>query len=1103
MKSKWTLLGSILAVLLLVLAVGPGQAQGPQPPTESVQPQGGAGIQATALGTAFTYQGQLKSGGNPVNGTCDFQFGLWDAADDGTQIGTTQEKTDVSVSNGYFTIPELDFGAGAFQGDARWLQIAVRCPAGSGSYTTLTPRQPLTAAPYSLYAARSPWGGLVGVPAGFADNADDDTTYTAGFGLGLTGTEFSVITDTVQQRVAGTCPAGNAIRVINADGTVTCEPDDDTTYTAGTGLTLTGTEFSISTTYRLPQTCSNGQIAAWDAGTSTWVCTNAAAGDITAVYAGTGLTGGGESGPVTLTVDFAGTGSANTVARSDHNHDATYVNEGQADSVTSTMIMSGAVTASDMQDGAALAEILDDDGSGSGLDADLLDGQHASAFAASAHNHWGESWSGSGTGLTLSGGGIGLNASGTTYGVYGQIASTAGRGVFGSATATSGYTYGVFGESRSTSGTGVYGAATATSGTTYGVYSESASTEGRGVYGYASATSGPAYGVYGQSASTDGRGVYGWATATSGTTYGVYGQSASTSGRGVYGLATATSGTTYGVLGQSASTDGRGVVGYASATSGSAFGVEGQSDSTSGTGVFGVAAATSGYTHGVIGQSDSTAGRGVLGRATATSGTTYGVWGESASTSGRGVYGYATATSGTTYGVYGLSESTAGRGVYGLANATTGWTYGVYGRSESTAGRGVYGYASAASGTTYGVYGESASTDGRGVYGLATATSGWTYGVRGESDSTYGTGVYGWATATSGYTYGVWGASASTDGRGVYGLAGATTGTTYGVWGASASTDGRGVYGLASATSGVTYGVYGQSASTNGRGVYGLATATSGTTYGVYGQSNSTDGRGVYGLANAAGGVGMLGYAYANTGGGVGVEGQTNAPYGHGVSGWAWNASGGHGVYANSRAPAEGGAALYALNTHSGGIAMWGQNNSTDSTLVLVNQGTGDLLRAFISGGELRFRFQNDGWAYADGGWTTPAADFAELLPAAPGLEPGDVLVVGADGKLARSTQAYQPTVVGVYSTRPGFVGGQPVEGELEGHIPLAVVGVVPVKASAENGPIRPGDLLVASATPGHAMRAGPNPPQGTVIGKALEGLEEGTGVIQMLVVLQ
>jgi hypothetical protein len=79
--------------------------------------------------------------------------------------------------------------------------------------------------------------------------------------------------------------------------------------------------------------------------------------------------------------------------------------------------------------------------------------------------------------------------------------------------------------------------------------------------------------------------------------------------------------------------------------------------------------------------------------------------------------------------------------------------------------------------------------------------------------------------------------------------------------------------------------------------------------------------------------------------------------------------------------------------------------------------------------------------------------------------------------------------VAGVYSTRPGFVGGQPVGGAQEGDIPLAVVGVVPVKASAEGGAIRPGDLLTTAATPGHAMKAGPNPAVGTVIGKALEPL--------------
>ena len=68
--------------------------------------------------------------------------------------------------------------------------------------------------------------------------------------------------------------------------------------------------------------------------------------------------------------------------------------------------------------------------------------------------------------------------------------------------------------------------------------------------------------------------------------------------------------------------------------------------------------------------------------------------------------------------------------------------------------------------------------------------------------------------------------------------------------------------------------------------------------------------------------------------------------------------------------------------------------------------------------------------------------------------------------------------------------------------IPLAVVGIVPCKVSAENGPIRPGDLLVTSSTPGHAMRDR-DPAVGTVLGKALEEMPSGTGVIKVLVTLQ
>jgi hypothetical protein len=124
------------------------------------------------------------------------------------------------------------------------------------------------------------------------------------------------------------------------------------------------------------------------------------------------------------------------------------------------------------------------------------------------------------------------------------------------------------------------------------------------------------------------------------------------------------------------------------------------------------------------------------------------------------------------------------------------------------------------------------------------------------------------------------------------------------------------------------------------------------------------------------------------------------------------------------------------------------------------------------------------------------------MLPAVQGLEAGDVLVIDSNGQLTRSTEPYQTSVAGVYSTRPGFVGGQPVERDIPGTIPLAIIGVVPVKVSAENGSSRPGDLLAASSIPGHAMKVGLNPSSGTVIGKALENLDEGVGVIKMLVTL-
>src|SRR5689334_5240256 len=109
-----------------------------------------AAARPSPLSTAFTYQGQLKQSSNPVNNTADFQFGLWDAVTGGAILnGGPISVNAVPVSNGLFTV-QLDFGSNVFNGQARWLEIAVRSPAGGGAFTTLTPRQPLTAEPYSL-----------------------------------------------------------------------------------------------------------------------------------------------------------------------------------------------------------------------------------------------------------------------------------------------------------------------------------------------------------------------------------------------------------------------------------------------------------------------------------------------------------------------------------------------------------------------------------------------------------------------------------------------------------------------------------------------------------------------------------------------------------------------------------------------------------------------------------------------------------------------------------------------------------------------------------------------------------------------------------------
>ncbi len=92
--------------------------------------------------TTFTYQGSLRESGAAANGSFNMDFSLLDALSGGSQVGSTVSVNGQGVADGLFSV-ELDFGANAFDGSQRWLEIVVEG-------TTLTPRQAMTRSPYSI-----------------------------------------------------------------------------------------------------------------------------------------------------------------------------------------------------------------------------------------------------------------------------------------------------------------------------------------------------------------------------------------------------------------------------------------------------------------------------------------------------------------------------------------------------------------------------------------------------------------------------------------------------------------------------------------------------------------------------------------------------------------------------------------------------------------------------------------------------------------------------------------------------------------------------------------------------------------------------------------
>lgn len=394
-----------------------------------------AQLQAQPLGTAFTYQGRLNDAGAPASGAFDLQLVLYDAPVGGSQAGPVLTRDDVAVASGLFTAT-LDFGA-VFGGNKRFLEVGVRPGASSGAYTILSPRQELTPAPNAVFSSTAPWTGLSGKPAGFADDTDNDalgglscasgqvakwsgaawacaadadsggdiTAVTAGTGLSGGGTSggvaLSVNPSIVQSRVTGSCAAGSGIRTIYSDGSVSCQavPTPPVAWSFN-GNTLTVETTSTSpTSYAIRATSLSQGGAAIEAQTI-----------------------GGYTGSAITALNSALNGSGNNSGEAIYAENSGPQGIGiTVEQTATTGTATGLVARAHTATGTAfmLSGYSTGDGSG-GQGTNTLIGVRGEVYSQSAHGVEGRAV------------GVRTTKSALLAGVYGQVNSTMGYGVYSS-----------------------------------------------------------------------------------------------------------------------------------------------------------------------------------------------------------------------------------------------------------------------------------------------------------------------------------------------------------------------------------------------------------------------------------------------------------------------------------------------------------------------------------------------------------------------------------------------------------------------------------------------------------------------------------------------
>jgi Chaperone of endosialidase len=433
-------------------------------------------IAQAQLTDEITYQGEVLQDGQLLNDTADLVFRLYDAPTGGLLIGVPVFINNLPVIEGRFTA-QLNFGPGAFNTEARFIEIDIRSPAGAGSFTTLVTRQPVTAAPVALYALDGN-PGPEGPPGADGSDALWQVTgstmfYNGGnIGIGTTTPDYPL------EMVSG------GIRTISAYNTAT-------------------SNLTYGIWGRSDSTLGQG-VLGWAAATSgdargVWGQSDSTEGS--GVFGMAGATSGTTNGVWGQSDSPDGRGVYGTATATSG---FTYGVRGVSDSTDGRGVFGWATATSG--DTYGVRGVSSSTGGRGVLG-------WAIALTGNTRGVWGESVSTEGTGVF---GRANANTGGTR-GVFGESVSTEGIGVYGLASATSGVTTGVFGGSDSPNGRGVRGHASTTSGANFGVWGSSASTSGTAVYGRATAISGVTTGVLGRSDSSSGFDFY---ANGAGTNYG-------------------------------------------------------------------------------------------------------------------------------------------------------------------------------------------------------------------------------------------------------------------------------------------------------------------------------------------------------------------------------------------------------------------------------------------------------------------------------------------------------------------------------------------------------------------------------------------------------